>query len=146
VAEQRACIQLTRLLPASQDVGDRIQCNIGEWAGGTVIKTWYRENEWPEGKWAAYQVKLDMGQYIYAPIDQDKVCRAPPEDDAGPPPPELAAEPAPSKPMTWEEIKEWDTCVHQPRFAVHPLSLVFPQPREEQMRAADWICLREHLH
>ena len=38
-----------------------------------------REDEWPEGKWAAYQVKLDMGQFIYAPIDQDKVCKAPPE-------------------------------------------------------------------
>lgn len=57
-------------------MGDRIECNVGEWAKGTVIKTWYREAEWPEGKFAAYQVKLDEGQYIYAPIDEDRVCRA----------------------------------------------------------------------
>lgn len=92
-----------------QDIGDRVECNIGEWATGTVIKTWYRENEWPEGKWAAYQVQLDMGQYIYAPIDQDKVCRAAPEGDAGPP--AQTAEPEPPRaPMTWDEIRQWDRC------------------------------------
>jgi hypothetical protein len=89
-----------------QDIGDRIECNIGEWATGTVIKTWYREDEWPEDKWAAYQVKLDMGQYIYAPIDQDKVCRAA-SDDSGPPPEAMEPEP-PREPMTWDEIRQWD--------------------------------------
>ena len=63
-----------------QDVGDRVECNTGEWAKGTVIKTWYREDEWPEDKFAAYQVKLDMGQYIYAPVDKDGVCRAAAQD------------------------------------------------------------------
>lgn len=97
-------------------MGDRIECNIGEWAKGTVIKAWYREDEWPEGKWAAYQVKLDMGQFIYAPIDQDKVCRAPVDDDGGPPAECEPMEPeAPKDPMTWEEIKQWDSCVYIPK-------------------------------
>ena len=80
-----------------------------------MIKAWYREDEWPEGKWAAYQVKLDMGQFIYAPIDQDKVCRAPVDDD----PPPMEHEPmepeAPKEPMTWDEIKAWDSCVYTPK-------------------------------
>ena len=65
-----------------------------------------REDEWPEGKWAAYQVKLDMGQFIYAPIDQDKVCKAPPEGM------EPAREPEPPQkppsPLSWEQIGNWD--------------------------------------
>jgi hypothetical protein len=35
---------------------------------GTVVKAWYREAEWAEGTWTAYQVMLDTGQYIYAPV------------------------------------------------------------------------------
>ena len=70
-----------------------------------------REDSWPEGKWAPYQVQLDQGSLIYAPIDDDKAVRDikdAPEgvDDAGgrpePPPPTKS-------PMTWEEIKAWDT-------------------------------------
>ena len=91
--------------------GDRVVCNIGEWAPGYIVKRWYREDSWPEGKWAPYQVQLDQGSLIYAPIDDDKAVRDikdAPEgvDDAGgrpePPPPTKS-------PMTWEEIKAWDT-------------------------------------
>ena len=58
-------------------MGDRIECNTGGWSKGTVVKTWYREDEWPNNKWAPYQVQLDSGNLIYAPIDRDPVCRAP---------------------------------------------------------------------
>jgi hypothetical protein len=119
-----------------QDIGDRVECNIGEWARGTVIKTWYREDEWPEDKWAAYQVKLDMGQYIYAPIDQDKVCRAAPDGDSGPTPESLQPEP-PREPMTWDEIRQWDTYVSPLVYRCrHPARLLLPR------RQLDRICLR----
>ena len=38
----RLDIVLTLGLRGAQKVGDRIACNIGEWALGTVIKCWYR--------------------------------------------------------------------------------------------------------
>ena len=84
--------------------GDRVVCNIGEWAPGTIVKTWYREDTWPEGKWAPYQVQLDQGSLIYAPIDDDKAIKdasGMAVEDPGPPP-------APKEPMTWEEIAAWD--------------------------------------
>ena len=66
-----------------------------------------REDEWPEGKWAAYQVKLDMGQFIYAPIDQDKVCKAPPEGMEPAKEPEPPQQ-KPASPLSWEQIGNWD--------------------------------------
>eukprot|EP01043_Picozoa_sp_COSAG02_P035931 COSAG02_NODE_2604_length_8443_cov_6.439593_3_plen_91_part_00 len=45
-----------------QEVGDRVECNTGEWMMGTVIKQWFRETEWAQGTWAAYQVMLDTGR------------------------------------------------------------------------------------
>ena len=44
----------------------------------------YREKSWPEGKIVPYQVKLDDGRLIFAPIDDDRVIRS---SDAPPPPP-----------------------------------------------------------
>ena len=43
-----------------------------------------RQSSFPPGTFAPYQVRLDNGKLIYAPIDEDRVCRAyaPPDADA----------------------------------------------------------------
>ena len=50
-------------------VGDKVQCNCGDWVPGTVTKHWFRDDWWDTGKWAPYQVQLDSGDLIYAPRD-----------------------------------------------------------------------------
>ena len=39
------------------EIGARVQCNVGEWEPGTVVRQHYRERDWPAGKTAAYQVR-----------------------------------------------------------------------------------------
>ena len=56
-------------------VGDRVLCRCQEWLEGTVVKQWYREPHWPEGKIVPYQVKLDHGVSIFAPRDDDACIR-----------------------------------------------------------------------
>ena len=69
-------------------VGDRIECNVSHvWAVGTVTQERYREPDWPEGQWAAYQVKLDDGEMIFAPRDDSGTCRAAPTVNNIPPGP-----------------------------------------------------------
>jgi len=58
------------------DINARVYCNTGDWTPGTVVKKQYREDSWPAGKVVPYQIKLDDGRLIYAPIDDDKVIRA----------------------------------------------------------------------
>ena len=91
-----------------QNVGDRVECYTGDWELGTVVKQWYREAEWAEGVWTAYQVMLDSGQYMYVPLDLDKVCKRAIE-----PEPELQIsedeQPLQKPKMTWAEIGKWDT-------------------------------------
>jgi len=57
-------------------VGDRVQCNTGSWSAGTVAKLNYREANWAPSRVAPYQIKLDDGRYIFAPMDEDRVIRA----------------------------------------------------------------------
>jgi len=57
-------------------IGARVFCNTGEWTPGSVVKQNYREDSWPAGKIAPYQIKLDDGRLIYAPLDDDKVIKA----------------------------------------------------------------------
>ena len=64
-------------------IGDRVMCNMGEtdgWTPGTVIALNYREDGWPSGKTAPYQVKLDgdTNRQIYAPEDHDGIIRRAP--------------------------------------------------------------------
>ena len=64
-------------------IGDRVMCNMGEtggWTPGTVIALNYREDGWPSGKTAPYQVKLDgdTERQIYAPEDHDGIIRRAP--------------------------------------------------------------------
>jgi len=66
------------------EIGTRVQCRTGRgdgedgWSNGTVVKLWYRETQWPKGRMAPYQVKLDDGgTLIFAPMDDDRVIREP---------------------------------------------------------------------
>ena len=86
------------------DEGYRVECNCGEWKPGTIVKAWYREDSWEEDSWAAYQVQLDDGNLIFAPIDDDNVIRKAAAGSVSPYNPTERTEP-----MTWEEIGKWDT-------------------------------------
>jgi hypothetical protein len=101
---------LPTLSPVLQEVGNRVECYTGDWQLGTVVKQWFREDEWAEDIWTAYQVKLDTGQYIYAPLDQDLVCRAAPELSSSEEEEPMSSEPVqPQKlGLTWAEIGTWD--------------------------------------
>ena len=54
--------------------GDRVECNVGEWAPGKIVQIWYMEEGMPEP--APYQVLLDDGRFIFAPEDDDDCIRA----------------------------------------------------------------------
>lgn len=61
-------------------LGTRVQCRIGpdatkDWANGTVVLLWYREQNWPPGSFAPYKIKLDDGREIFAPGDMDQIIR-----------------------------------------------------------------------
>jgi len=62
-------------------LGDRVTCRTGPgngedaWSAGTVIKQWYREANWPASRVAPYQIKLDDGRKIFAPMDDDRVIK-----------------------------------------------------------------------
>lgn len=58
------------------DVGARVECNCGGWELGTIVKQFYRQSSFPPGTFAPYQVRLDNGKLIFAPIDEDRVIRA----------------------------------------------------------------------
>jgi len=59
-------------------VGDRVECNVGKWAPGEVAALLYRQEgirtALGEGI-APYQIKLDDGRLIFAPMDDDRVIR-----------------------------------------------------------------------
>jgi len=56
-------------------VGDRVECNVGVWQPGTIIKTHYKEPSFEAGFTAPYQIQLDMGNLIFAPDDEDRYIR-----------------------------------------------------------------------
>ena len=57
-------------------VGDAVECrHASGWLKGTVVKHLYREDDSPPGFMAPYQVKLDNGTLIYAPVDTEDVIR-----------------------------------------------------------------------
>lgn len=63
------------------NVGDRVLCKYtgtGGWLLGKVILLRYREPKWPANRVAAYQIKLDNGEFIYSPGDDDNTIRAAP--------------------------------------------------------------------
>ena len=54
-------------------VGDRVRCKTGarSWKKGEIVALLYREDHWPAGQVAPYQIQLDAGPLIYAPEDTD---------------------------------------------------------------------------
>jgi len=57
-------------------VGDRVECNCGEWKAGTIVKLFYEQKSFPQGMCAPYQVRLDeRDRLIYAPKDEEAVVR-----------------------------------------------------------------------
>jgi len=57
------------------EVGARVECNVGDWALGVVVRHWYQEPGWSVEQAVPYQVKLDTGMTIYAPLDSDDCIR-----------------------------------------------------------------------
>lgn len=62
-------------------VGDRVECNCGEWKVGTVVKLFYTQKSFKEGMCAPYQIQLDdpkpdgRPRLIFAPSDKETVVR-----------------------------------------------------------------------
>eukprot|EP00937_MAST-01D_sp_MAST-1D-sp2_P000582 g582.t1 len=70
--KQRAKVEALRFA-----VGQRVEANAaGGWSPGTVVKLLYRGPGMPAGFVAPYQIKLDNGSLIYAPVDDDRVVKA----------------------------------------------------------------------
>eukprot|EP00931_Biecheleriopsis_adriatica_P087857 TRINITY_DN6226_c0_g1_i1.p1 TRINITY_DN6226_c0_g1~~TRINITY_DN6226_c0_g1_i1.p1 ORF type:complete len:582 (-),score=93.21 TRINITY_DN6226_c0_g1_i1:53-1798(-) len=69
--------------------GDRVKCLVrapGQvaWEEGTVIGLWYRENSWPASHpGAPYEVKLDIGQCVFALADSPKIVKGESERTGG---------------------------------------------------------------
>ena len=45
------------------------------WKKGRIKKLHYRQDNWPPGRVAPYQIELDTGVLIYAPADDDRLIR-----------------------------------------------------------------------
>jgi len=71
------CTNFNTLPQLGFKIGDRVECNCGEWKAGTIVALFYKQASFGEGNCVPYQVKLDDGsKLIYAPTDDDKVIRA----------------------------------------------------------------------
>jgi len=67
------------------EVGVRVYCNVGNsWQKGTVVNTHFRDVRFTMNRLMPYQVKLDVGQVIVAPMDSDVVIRAIDGDEENP--------------------------------------------------------------
>ncbi|MEM9193024.1 MAG: hypothetical protein AAGF12_27870, partial [Myxococcota bacterium] len=65
-------------------VGAAVMCNLGSsgWKLGRIIALHYREDHWPAGKVAPYQVALEADHaLIYVPLDDVRYCREPTLED-----------------------------------------------------------------
>merc|ERR1719235_740310 len=57
-------------------IGDAVECRTSAgWDKGKVVALMYRDEFMPEGVIAPYQVKLDKGDLIYAPADDNQLIR-----------------------------------------------------------------------
>ena len=52
----------------------------GSFEPGTIVALWYTQCSFPAGKCAPYQIRLNDGRMIYAPMDKDHVIRADPAE------------------------------------------------------------------
>ncbi|MGF1469569.1 MAG: hypothetical protein ACFCGT_25895 [Sandaracinaceae bacterium] len=66
------------------EVGAAVMCNLGPsgWRLGRIIALHYREDHWPAGMVAPYQVALEADPtLIYVPEDDARYCREPTPED-----------------------------------------------------------------
>ena len=59
-------------------IGDRVLANVDhKWLPGVIVKTNYREPDWPKNRVSPYQILLDGydNRSIYAPFDGDKAVQ-----------------------------------------------------------------------
>lgn len=63
--------------------GDRVRCRVEApggttaWEEGTIVALWYRDKCWPGSfPGAPYEIKLDIGQLVYALSDNDVMIRS----------------------------------------------------------------------
>ena len=64
----------SRLLRFS--VGTRVDANLGDrWEPGTILAVNYRDPSDPDAVPRPYQIELDTGRKVYAPLDDDSVVR-----------------------------------------------------------------------
>ena len=66
--------------PLRFNVGERVRCCMGpeRWAAGRIVALYYREDDWPVGQVAPYQVELEdvfNPELIFVPMDDDRVVR-----------------------------------------------------------------------
>ena len=59
-------------------LGTRVECFVGDgqWCPGRVVAHYYREEDWEPEFFTPYQVALDIGHLIHAPVDDDSTIRA----------------------------------------------------------------------
>ena len=64
--------------PLRFKIGQAVQCRFEErWSKGTIVKIWYREDHWPASHFEPYQIQLEDGTLIAAPLDEDCSIREP---------------------------------------------------------------------
>ena len=56
-------------------IGDRVVCQCGTWQPGTIVKMFYVQRNFPPGKCAPYQVKLDDDTLVFSPADTNDCMR-----------------------------------------------------------------------
>ena len=64
--------------PLRFSLGTKVQCNVGEWKSGTIVQLHYSEAQninWESGRVVPYQMQLEDGRLIFAPVDDDSVVR-----------------------------------------------------------------------
>lgn len=70
-------------------IGKVVDCRMSsdEWARGTIVGHYYREDDWPEGQKAPYQILLEgddmTARTIWAPSDTEECVRAALRFDVG---------------------------------------------------------------
>merc|ERR1712087_178333 len=67
------------------DVGQRVLCNLGDdggWLKGTISGLMWRSEDMDPGIVAPYQITMDNGDIISAPVDTDRLVRKAPSDEA----------------------------------------------------------------
>jgi hypothetical protein len=56
-------------------VGDRVECNCGQWSQGSITKLFFTQSSFPPYECAPDQIKLDDGRLVFAPVDEDRAIR-----------------------------------------------------------------------